>query len=119
MVRASMIRQQRAHSPQGWATAHLRLADTHAAWRAEVEERLPDAKRWEDTEWRRHRLDETYHRLCAHPGTYLTAALEQVVHAAGQDAAVLRQWIEALRRRRWTTSSSTSWSAALRPRACS
>ncbi|GHD07704.1 hypothetical protein GCM10010313_27200 [Streptomyces violarus] len=96
VVRASMVRQQRTHSPQSWASAHLRLADTHAAWRVALEERLPEAKRWEDTEWRRHRLDETYHRLCAHPGAQLTPALEQVVHAAGQDTAVLRQWVETL-----------------------
>jgi tetratricopeptide (TPR) repeat protein len=103
VVRASMVRQQRIHSPQGWASAQMQLADTHAAWRAVVEERLSEVKRWEDPEWRWedpewrwHRLNETYHRLCAHPGTQLTAALEQVVHAAGQDAAVLRQWVETL-----------------------
>ncbi|MFF1415396.1 tetratricopeptide repeat protein, partial [Streptomyces sp. NPDC058289] len=96
VVRASMIRQQRAHSPRNWASAHSLLADTHAAWRSAVEERLPEGKRWEDAAWRRHRLDETYHRLCAHPVAYLTAALEHLVHAAGQDAAVLRQWFEML-----------------------
>ncbi|WP_345113931.1 tetratricopeptide repeat protein [Streptomyces drozdowiczii] len=96
VVRASMIRQQRAQSPQDWASAHLRLADTHAAWRVDVEERLPETKRWENAEWRRHCLDEMFHRLCAHPGTYLTAALGKVVHAAGKETAVLRQWVETL-----------------------
>ncbi|MFI7396441.1 AAA family ATPase, partial [Streptomyces tendae] len=112
VVRASMVRQQRTHSPQGWSAAHLRLADTHAAWRAAVEERLPEAKRWEDAEWRRHRLDETYHRLCAHPGTYRTSALEQVVHAAGQDTAVLRQWAETLEQAAQDTADAAllAWS---------
>ncbi|MEU2026695.1 tetratricopeptide repeat protein [Streptomyces sp. NPDC016469] len=96
VVRASMIRQQRAQSPQDWASAHLRLADMHAAWRVGIEERLPETQRWEDAEWRRHWLDEMFHRLCAHPGTRLTAALEQVVRAAGQETAVLRQWVETL-----------------------
>ncbi|MFJ8621040.1 tetratricopeptide repeat protein [Streptomyces clavifer] len=116
VVRASMIRQQRAHSPQGWASAHLRLAVTHATWRAEVEERLPDTKRWQDAEWARHHLDETYHRLCAHPGTYLTAALEQVVHAAGQGTAVLRQWIETLEQAAQDATDTTlhTWTGRLR-----
>ncbi|GAA2938961.1 tetratricopeptide repeat protein [Streptomyces enissocaesilis] len=112
----AVVRQQRAHSPQGWASAHLRLADTHAAWRAAVEERLPEAKRWKDPEWRRHRLDEMYHRLCAHPGTQLTPALEQVVHAAGEDTAVLRQWIETLEQaaQEATDAALLSWSGLLR-----
>ncbi|MFF1916771.1 helicase associated domain-containing protein [Streptomyces sp. NPDC058239] len=38
--------QQRAHSPQRWITAHLRLADTHATWRTAVEEDVAEAKRW-------------------------------------------------------------------------
>nr|WP_309136648.1 tetratricopeptide repeat protein [Streptomyces sp. FT05W] len=116
VVRASMIRQQRTHSPQGWTSAHLRLAETHATWRAAVEERLPEAKRWDDAEWRRHRLDETYHRLCAHPGTYLTTALEHLVHAAGQDAAVLRQWIETLEQAAQDTADTAliPWAERLR-----
>ncbi|MFF0195621.1 tetratricopeptide repeat protein [Streptomyces anulatus] len=116
VVRASMVRQQRVHSPQGWATAHLRLADTHATWRAAVEERLPETKRWKDAEWRRHHLDETYHRLCAHPGTHLTAVLEQVVHAASEEPAVLRQWIETLEQAAQDTTDTTllTWAKRLR-----
>ncbi|MFD0422819.1 tetratricopeptide repeat protein [Streptomyces parvus] len=115
VVRASMVHQQRAHSPQSWASAHTRLADVHAAWRGSVEERLPEAKRWEEAEWRRHRVDGTYHRLCAYPGTYLTAALEQVVHAAGQSVAVLRQWIEAFDQAARDTTDPTllSWAGRL------
>ena len=115
VVRASMVRQQRTHSPQGWVSAHLRLAGTHAAWRAAVEERLPEAKHWKDPEWRRHRLDETYHRLCAHPATQLTPALEQVVQAAGQDTAVLRQWVETLEQAARDTADAAllTWSTRL------
>ncbi|WP_431789359.1 tetratricopeptide repeat protein [Streptomyces sp. G9] len=116
VVRASMIRQYHAHSPQGWATAHLRLADTHATWRIAVEERLPEEKRWKDAEWRRHHLVETYHRLCAQPGTQLTAALEQMVHAAGQETAVLRQWIETLEQAGQDTTDPAllAWAERLR-----
>ncbi|OCC10078.1 tetratricopeptide repeat protein [Streptomyces sp. PTY087I2] len=115
VVRASMVHQQRAHSPRGWASAHTRLADAHAAWRGSIEERLPEAKRWGEAEWRRHRVDGTYHRLCAYPGAYLTAALEQVVHAAGQSVAVLRQWIEAFDQAARDTTDPTllSWAGRL------
>ncbi|MFB6837980.1 tetratricopeptide repeat protein, partial [Streptomyces sp. NPDC056361] len=116
VVRASMVRQERTRSPQGWASRHLQLADTHAVWRATVEDRIPEAKRWQDPEWRRHRLDETYHRLCAHPATHLTPALEQLVHAADQDVAVLRQWIETLEQAARDTTDGTllTWSERLR-----
>ncbi|WP_367826450.1 tetratricopeptide repeat protein [Streptomyces sp. LMG1-1-1.1] len=116
VVRAGMVRQERTRSPQGWASKHLQLADTHAVWRATVEERIPEAKRWKNPEWRRHRLDETYHRLCAHPATHLTPALEQLVHAADQDTAVLRQWIETLEQAAHDTTDETllSWSGRLR-----
>ncbi|WP_328946568.1 tetratricopeptide repeat protein [Streptomyces sp. NBC_00250] len=116
VVRASMVRQQRTDSPQAWTSTHLRLADTHAAWRVSVEERLAEAQPWEDAAWRRHRLDETYHRLCAHPGTYLQQAVEEVVHAAGQDTAVLRHWVESIEQAGNDTADAAliSWSERLR-----
>ncbi|MFD4764517.1 tetratricopeptide repeat protein [Streptomyces sp. NPDC058439] len=116
VVRASMIRQQRAHSPQRWAAAHLRLADTHATWRTAVEEGVPEAKRWGDPGWRRHRLNETYHRLCAHPAAHLVSALEQIVQAADQDTAILRQWIETLEQAAHDNADAAliSWSGRLR-----
>ncbi|MFE7132436.1 tetratricopeptide repeat protein [Streptomyces sp. NPDC057638] len=96
VVRASMVRQRRAHSPQGWAAAHLALAEGHAAWRATIAGTLPPRRRWDDARWRRHRADETYHRLCAHPAAELPAALEGAVWAAGQGFAALRQWTDML-----------------------
>ncbi|RSM97018.1 tetratricopeptide repeat protein [Streptomyces sp. WAC 01420] len=94
VVRASMVRHQRGHSPQRWVAAQLRLADTHAAWRAEAEQHGPRTTWWKNAEWRRHRMAETYHRLCAHPAAGLEAALEVTAHAAGQDTAVLREWTD-------------------------
>ncbi|MEV5015476.1 tetratricopeptide repeat protein [Streptomyces sp. NPDC053780] len=116
VVRASMVRQQRAHSPQNWVSAHLRLADAHATWRTAAEERLCEAKHWEDPEWRRHRMNETYHRLCAHPPSHLTPAIEEVVHAAGQDEAILRQWVEAVDQAAHDTADAAllGWSIRLR-----
>ncbi|MFF7181186.1 tetratricopeptide repeat protein [Streptomyces sp. NPDC008121] len=97
VVRASMVRQQRTHSPRRWTAAHLRLAGTHAVWREAAERDLPAGRRrWSDPRWRRHRLDEVYHRLCAHPAGELTAALEEAVHAAGRNAEALEQWVGTL-----------------------
>ncbi|MEU1312150.1 tetratricopeptide repeat protein [Streptomyces cinnamoneus] len=115
VVRASMVRQQRTRSPQRWTTAHLRLADAHAAWRTAAERGLPPAKRWSDARWRRHRLDEIYHRLCANPAAELPAALAQAVHAAGHDTATLRQWTDVLGQaaRDTTAPALLSWSDRL------
>ncbi|MFE7385810.1 tetratricopeptide repeat protein [Streptomyces zhihengii] len=116
VVRASLVRQQRTHSPKNWATAHQELADAFAAWRVAVEGQLSEAERWKDPAWRRHCLDETYHRLCAHPAAQLTPALEHVVQAAGQDAFVLRQWIETLEQAAHDTADAgvLAWSVHLR-----
>ncbi|MFE2449371.1 tetratricopeptide repeat protein [Streptomyces sp. NPDC059426] len=96
VVRASMVRHQHAHSPQRWAAAHPHLAAAHATWRTAAEQGIAEAKRWSDFRWRRHRLDETYHQLCANPADQLQTALEQAVHAVQGDEAVLRQWIGML-----------------------
>ncbi|WP_240797807.1 tetratricopeptide repeat protein [Streptomyces sp. F001] len=115
VVRASMVRQQRTRSPQRWTAAHLRLADTHAAWRTDAEQGLAESKRWADPLWRRHRLDETYHRLCANPAAHLAAALEQAVQAAGQETAILRQWTDTLGQAARDTAEPTlqSWADRL------
>ncbi|MEV6110057.1 tetratricopeptide repeat protein [Streptomyces sp. NPDC051940] len=96
VVRASMVRRQRANSPQRWTAAHLRLAGAYGGWRAAVEAHLPTGERWGDARWRRHRLDETYHLLCAAPADRLADALKDGVHAAGQGVAALRQWTDVL-----------------------
>ncbi|MFD0305201.1 tetratricopeptide repeat protein [Streptomyces sp. NPDC127119] len=96
LVRASMVRRQRTRSPQRWSTTHQQLADLYAMQRVHAEQDLPESKRWNDPQWRRHLRDETYHRLCAHPTAQLPAALEHAVHAADQETAVLRQWNDVL-----------------------
>ncbi|MFI6347878.1 tetratricopeptide repeat protein [Streptomyces sp. NPDC050560] len=123
VVRTSVLRRQRTHSPLRWSATHSRLAEAHGAWRAEVEQQLargrrvgtgggaagrgPGARgddapwavikeRWADDRWRRHRLAESYHLLCASPVAALQDVLEQTVHAARQEPAVLRQWTDTV-----------------------
>ncbi|MPY57085.1 tetratricopeptide repeat protein, partial [Streptomyces spongiae] len=117
VVRASMVRQQRTHSPQGWTTVHLQLAGAHTAWRTDAEQGVPEARRWGDPRWRRHLLDEMYHRLCAHPAVHLPAALEQAVHAAGRDnTEVLQQWNHSFAQAARDTADPAllSWAERLR-----
>ncbi|MCX4966898.1 tetratricopeptide repeat protein [Streptomyces sp. NBC_00654] len=96
VVRTSMLRYLRTRSPLVWTERHTRLANAYARWRAMAEEHLPEKERWSDPDWRAHRLSETYHRLCAHPRRFLTAALEETIHAAGQDLETLRRWADTL-----------------------
>ncbi|GGJ79847.1 hypothetical protein GCM10011583_09370 [Streptomyces camponoticapitis] len=98
VVRDTMLRLQRTRSPSRWQQQHTRLADTFGQWRQGVEAGLgtdTDAY-WDDTEWREHRLNETYHRLCANPRIALPDALLQTVQATDHDTATLRRWAQAL-----------------------
>ncbi|MFG2588131.1 tetratricopeptide repeat protein [Streptomyces sp. NPDC048438] len=100
VVRAAMLRLQRGRSPARWQQAHTRLADVFERWRLGAESDLGTAAGtftcWEDAVWREHRLNETYHRLCANHRTALPDALHQAVHAIDHDLATLRRWAQIL-----------------------
>ncbi|MBU2663447.1 tetratricopeptide repeat protein [Actinoplanes bogorensis] len=93
VVRAPMLRIQKAQSAQNWRSAHHRLADAHETWRTQVRAD-PD---WTDAEWLRHRLEETYHRLCADPAGRLPDALAIGVDAAIAGLTTARRWAEMIR----------------------
>uniref|UniRef100_UPI003C7E4078 tetratricopeptide repeat protein n=1 Tax=unclassified Streptomyces TaxID=2593676 RepID=UPI003C7E4078 len=98
MVRSSMLRLQRGLSPIGWMEQHTRLADSFGRWRSAVEATLacePD-QYWRDAAWRGHRLNESYHRLCATPRTAVAEVLGQIVHAADHGMATLHRWAQML-----------------------
>ncbi|MFC8824798.1 tetratricopeptide repeat protein [Streptomyces sp. NPDC057137] len=98
VVRDTMLRLQRTQSPTRWQRQHTRLADAFEQWRRAVEAGLgtdTDAC-WDDATWREHRLNETYHRLCAAPRTALPDALLQTIHAIDHDLATLRRWAQVL-----------------------
>lgn len=98
VVRAAMLRLQRTRSPARWQEAHLRLAELFGRWRLAMEADIggDSDDRWGDAAWREHRLNETYHRLCANPRTALPDALRQSAHAVGLDVATLRRWAQIL-----------------------
>ena len=92
VVRASMLRLRRTHAPHLWMSAHTRLADTHSAARNTVEQHLRTWKRYSDTRWRQHLLNETYHLLCADASTHLPKALEHIARTAGEAPDSLAPW---------------------------
>ncbi|MEU7034471.1 tetratricopeptide repeat protein [Streptomyces sp. NPDC046237] len=114
VVRTSMLRLQRTQSPLVWTERHVRLADTHARRRSDLEDRLAPDKRWSDSTWREHRLNETYHRLCASPQS-LAPALEEAVEACSEGLPALRRWVDILTRAGNDTDSHslTAWGQRL------
>ncbi|MFJ2649014.1 tetratricopeptide repeat protein [Streptomyces sp. NPDC087420] len=98
VVRAPMLRLRRTRSPRGWSGRHTALARRFAAWREEIEAEagLRADDRWESGRWRALRLEETYHSLCANPGTALATALRDVAEACREGVGAARRCALAL-----------------------
>ncbi|WP_409002897.1 tetratricopeptide repeat protein [Streptomyces europaeiscabiei] len=96
VVRAPMVRLQRTQSPTRWQQQHTCLADIYQQRRLALEDTLPPSDHWGDAIWRDHRLNETYHRLCARSSRALPDALHDVVHACDHGTASLRRWAQML-----------------------
>ena len=92
VVRGAMIRVARRQSPVRWREQQRSLAARHQAWRREISEQ--DA--WGDPRWREHRLEETYHQVCAEGATALPDALRVLVQAGSAGEAVRGQWAQML-----------------------
>ncbi|MCD9880867.1 tetratricopeptide repeat protein [Streptomyces guryensis] len=96
VVRDPMLRLQRTQSPTRWQQHHTLLADLHRQRRHASEDTLPPGELWNDTAWRDHRLNETYHHLCARSGAALSEALYDVVHACDHGKEDLRRWTQMI-----------------------
>ncbi|MFD5898661.1 tetratricopeptide repeat protein, partial [Streptomyces sp. NPDC060366] len=98
VVRDTMLRLQRAQSPARWHQQHTRLADGFERWRQEMEAGLGTDTDgyWDDATWREHRLNETYHRLCAAPRTALPDTLLHAVQATDHGITTLRRWAQLI-----------------------
>ncbi|MEU7230247.1 tetratricopeptide repeat protein [Streptomyces chrestomyceticus] len=100
VVRDAMLRLQRAQSPRQWQQQHTLLAEACAQRRLREEQgddRTPQ-QWWQEQWWRECRLQETYHRLCAHPHRALPAALAELLHAYAHSPVTLRRWAQTLYR---------------------
>ncbi|MER6025040.1 tetratricopeptide repeat protein [Streptomyces sp. NPDC001851] len=96
VVRAPMLRLQRARSPRGWGELQRRLAGAFGQWRGELEGARDTEELWADDEWRELRLAESYHRLCAGDREALPEALREFVHACAAGDATAQRWARAL-----------------------
>ncbi|MEW2413925.1 tetratricopeptide repeat protein [Streptomyces sp. NPDC046866] len=117
VVRTAMLRLQRRQSPARWERLHGRLADAFHGRRARLEEAAaPPDGWWSDENWRGHRLQETYHRLCADPRGALPAALGELLDAYDHGITTLHRWVQALDQAGRDTESAdlASWSERLR-----
>ncbi|MGF1428308.1 tetratricopeptide repeat protein [Kitasatospora sp. LaBMicrA B282] len=83
VVRASLLRHQRAHSPELWRAGHARLAEWHAAAR--------------QAGGPRRRMEELYHRVCADPAADLGALLEETARSTGGGQEDVIPWAAVLR----------------------
>lgn len=91
VVRAPMLRWQRQRSLQRWRADHARLADRYRGWREE----LGAQAGWSDVAWRDHKIEETYHLLCAGQ-VALGSAVADGVTAAKAGLASARRWAEMI-----------------------
>jgi len=116
VVRTPMLRLQRTQSPVRWTQFHTLLADTYQQRRHTLEATLPADRQWDDDTWREHRLNETYHRLCANPHQALPDALLDCIHACDHDTDILRRWARTLTQAGHDADSTalTSWGDRLR-----
>ncbi|MFF3754606.1 tetratricopeptide repeat protein [Streptomyces sp. NPDC002018] len=102
VVRDPMLRLQRTASPQRWTAAHIRLAEAFAREREAAGDGLgpgegigPD-QRWAQESWRASRLEESYHLLCARPGTALPGVLRDGIAVCRLGPVEVRRWARTL-----------------------
>ncbi|MFE0253967.1 tetratricopeptide repeat protein [Streptomyces sp. NPDC059010] len=96
VVRASMIRLHRTQSPARWQHQQNYLSDVYQQRRHAEENALPPSACRGNGAWLEHKLNETYHRLCAHPAQALPDSLHEVVLACEHGVAVVRRWAQVL-----------------------
>ncbi len=115
IVRAPMLRLQRTQSPEQWRHQHTRLAEAFQRRREARESALAPDAYGADPDWQDHRVNETYHRLCADPVQALPDALHNVVHACDTGTAPLRRWAQALAQAGHDTDTAAlvSWGTRL------
>src|SRR5207302_1145143 len=94
VVRAPMLRMLRGRSPRQWRRRHRQLASLQQESREALG--LQDEEAWTDPGWQGHRLEETYHRLCADPVAALPPALVGVVWAYRASRPFARRWAATL-----------------------
>ena len=94
VVRAAMLRLQRAQAPSQWRSDHVALAEANERWAQDVAGWPGEA--WANARWIDYTREAMYHLLCADPVNNLGRVLDSAEKAAEHSAARARQWAELL-----------------------
>src|SRR5712691_608337 len=92
VVRTAMIRLERRQSPTRWRKRHRDLAATYRRWRLD----LSGEDAWDNPSWRAHKVEETYHLLCADLGKALPSALSEVAYACAKQLTTAARWAQMI-----------------------
>ena len=94
VVRAAMLRLQRAQAPSQWRSHHVALAQANERWAQDVAGEPDEA--WADPRWIDYTREAMYHLLCADPVRNLRRVLDSAEKAAEHSGARAKQWAELL-----------------------
>ena len=94
VVRAAMLRLQRAQAPRQWQSDHEALARANERWAQEAAGQSSPA--WDNPRWADYFREAMYHLLCADPDNNLDRVLALAEEAAAHSGARARQWAELL-----------------------
>ncbi|MDQ2810688.1 MAG: ATP-binding protein [Actinomycetota bacterium] len=94
VVRAAMLRLQRAQAPSQWRSHHLALAQANERW-AQDSAGWP-SEAWTNPKWADYIREQMYHLLCADSVSNLAQALDFAQKAAEHSGARGRQWAEMI-----------------------
>ncbi len=94
VVRAAMLRLQRAQAPSEWRSNHVMLAEANAGWARDTVGSTD--QQWANARWADHTREETYHLLCADSTGNLPTALASGVRAAKHSTLRARQWAQLI-----------------------
>jgi tetratricopeptide (TPR) repeat protein len=94
VVRAAMLRLQRAQAPIDWKERQITLAQAYERWAGgEVGEA---GREWENPRWIDHTREQMYHLICASPDVNLPLALASAAQAAARGPVRAHQWAELI-----------------------
>ena len=98
VVRAAMLRLQRAQAPSQWRSDHLTLAQANERWAQDSTGQPSDAwaDPWANPKWVDYARERMYHLLCVDSVGNLAQALDLAEKAAQHSGAWGRQWAEMI-----------------------
>ena len=94
VVRAAMLRLQRAQAPSQWRSLHRELGQANERWAQDSTGGLTEV--WDSQKWADYTREQMYHLLCADSASYLAQALDFAQKAVDHSGSRGRQWAEMI-----------------------